>query len=333
MKDIKEYFHAGFKARESMSKENLTSMKEESDKSSITGQLMCRQRNRRETKSSIDIINNDGSNKTLHQKIGLNNKERGQNKHEKFYPKEGQSEYGIYNPIWLILGVMNIILDMVIDLYSVFWWMFKKVFTETYKSIAGSVSFGDYLGIQGGTKYCFNLIWYRYLIIVLCPPAGVFMAYGFRGWLQIIICCIASLFYYFPGLVYALIVINRSDVSEYMKLINSSECNDSGLGGIGLFVTDQKDMPKCSKKTGDTCTVKGKAVGGDSKVLDCCMNPKLMKDGSWKLDDGTDPYTFAGSLVNNANDAKKGETYCNSVDYKKLTNVPGKCVWKETGRP
>ena len=328
MKDIKEYFDVGFRARESMSQDELNWYDEPEDKSSITGQHRCRQRNRRETKRSINRIK-DG-NTSLSEKTGFD-------KHEKFYPKEGQSEYGKYNPIWLILGVMNIILDMVIDLYSVFWWLFKTVFKETYKSIAGSVNFGDYLGIREGTKYCFNLIWYRYLILVLCPPAGVFMAYGFRGWLQIIICCIASLFYYFPGLVYALIVINRSDVADYMKLINTSECNDSGLGGLNLFVTDKEDMPKCSKKVGDTCTVAGKAVNGNSKELDCCMNPKLIKndkdDATWKLDDGTDATTFAGARVRNAADAKKGETYCNSVDYKKLTNVPGKCVWKETGRP
>ena len=44
------------------------------------------------------------------------------------------------------------------------------------------------------------------------------MAYGLQGWFQIIICCLGSLLYYFPGLAYALIVINRSDVADRMKI-------------------------------------------------------------------------------------------------------------------
>ena len=79
------------------------------------------------------------------------------------------------------------------------------------------IDIGDFTGFRQGEKYCINLLWFRYFVLILCPPAGVFMAYGFSGWLQIIICCLASLFYYFPGLVYALIVINRSTVSIIWK--------------------------------------------------------------------------------------------------------------------
>jgi uncharacterized membrane protein YqaE (UPF0057 family) len=42
---------------------------------------------------------------------------------------------------------------------------------------------------------------------ILCPPLGVFMMYGITGWLSIITSAILSLFYYIPGLLYALMQI------------------------------------------------------------------------------------------------------------------------------
>ena len=42
---------------------------------------------------------------------------------------------------------------------------------------------------------------------VLCPPIGVFMQYGLSYWINIIICAILSLAFYFPGLFYALILL------------------------------------------------------------------------------------------------------------------------------
>ena len=42
---------------------------------------------------------------------------------------------------------------------------------------------------------------------ILCPPVGVFMEYGLTGWFQLIICAVLTLVFYFPGLIYALILI------------------------------------------------------------------------------------------------------------------------------
>jgi len=42
---------------------------------------------------------------------------------------------------------------------------------------------------------------------IICPPVGVFMKYGFTGWLNIIVCCLLTLMFYFPGLIYGLISI------------------------------------------------------------------------------------------------------------------------------
>ena len=45
------------------------------------------------------------------------------------------------------------------------------------------------------------------LSTILCPPLGVFMMYGLTGWVSILVSAILSLFYYIPGLIYALMQI------------------------------------------------------------------------------------------------------------------------------
>lgn len=44
-------------------------------------------------------------------------------------------------------------------------------------------------------------------VTVLCPPVGVFMEFGMHGWLKILVCFILTLMMYFPGLIYALILL------------------------------------------------------------------------------------------------------------------------------
>lgn len=45
------------------------------------------------------------------------------------------------------------------------------------------------------------------VVTVLCPPAGVFMEFGLLGWLKILVCFLLTLIFYFPGLIYALILM------------------------------------------------------------------------------------------------------------------------------
>ena len=45
------------------------------------------------------------------------------------------------------------------------------------------------------------------IITILLPPAGVFIEYGLTGWFQILICSILTLLFYFPGLIYALVLL------------------------------------------------------------------------------------------------------------------------------
>lgn len=42
---------------------------------------------------------------------------------------------------------------------------------------------------------------------IICPPLGVFMIYGFTGWINIFICLALTMLFYFPGLFYALLIV------------------------------------------------------------------------------------------------------------------------------
>tara|TARA_Y100000591_G_C21853470_1_gene713278 strand:- start:6094 stop:6984 length:891 start_codon:yes stop_codon:yes gene_type:complete len=60
--------------------------------------------------------------------------------------------------------------------------------------------------------FSFDLWYVRTLITILFPPIGVFMAKGLKGMLQVLICCVLTMMFYVPGLIYGLIVINGSDI-------------------------------------------------------------------------------------------------------------------------
>ena len=60
--------------------------------------------------------------------------------------------------------------------------------------------------------FSFDLWYIRSIITVLFPPIGVFMAKGVKGLGQVLICCILTMLFYVPGLIYALIAINGSEI-------------------------------------------------------------------------------------------------------------------------
>lgn len=45
------------------------------------------------------------------------------------------------------------------------------------------------------------------LATIFMPPLGVFMQFGLSYWINIIICIMLTMFYYLPGLIYALLLI------------------------------------------------------------------------------------------------------------------------------
>ena len=47
---------------------------------------------------------------------------------------------------------------------------------------------------------------FHYVILILCPPMYVFLKKGLSGWIYILITLLLTCFFYFPGLIYALIL-------------------------------------------------------------------------------------------------------------------------------
>ena len=73
--------------------------------------------------------------------------------------------------------------------------------------------------------------WINMFATIICPPLGVFMAFGFNGFLKIITCCILSLLYYVPGLVYALLITTHLGMG---RRITAKDCG--GLANYGLRI-------------------------------------------------------------------------------------------------
>lgn len=239
-----------------------------------------------------------------------------------------ESEFSAFNPIWYIFPMFNVVIDLIIELYSVFFWLFGVVFKEVYQSIVPKSISGT--GIRIGKKHCFNMGYFRYFVLFLCPPAGVFMAYGIQGWFQILICCLASLFYYFPGLVYAIIVINRSDVAERVKMMMSGECDEDGAP-LNMFITDQNNKGGCSKQPNEDCKVDkcAKSIPGDEKSKNCCQQPVFV-DGKW-LRGGKPAVDYLGNEIEDYDD---GELYCKGPEDTKevgkgkdVCEKKGMCEW------
>ena len=106
--------------------------------------------------------------------------------------------------------------------------IFLSIFDLIFGGIMGNVKYGFIWG--GFQKKHYNTkshkcdkinsakgfdLWYvRSILTVLFPPFGVFMAKGLKGIKQLIICSILTMFFYFPGLIYALGVINSTDKEQ-----------------------------------------------------------------------------------------------------------------------
>lgn len=241
--------------------------------------------------------------------------------------EEKENEFSPLSLIWIVLPLINLCAEIAMDFIGIILFFIKEIFMMTYNMIVPSFDglFGQNTGCSNGIKkYCFKYDFIRHVVLILCPPAAIFMADGLRGWLQILICAAATLLYYFPGLAYAIIVVNRSEVNSYMKQKqNPGACDDNaGLGNF--FVSDKDNMATCKRDVGDTCTVGSEDTQEKS---DCCANP-VLEGGVWKRlgKIATDP---DGNPISKF---QQGEVYCRN-DTKKVKIKKGICVWKSTNQP
>ncbi len=114
-------------------------------------------------------------------------------------------------------------------LYSIWRSIFDAIFMNVMKTADRSIFFGginakNYDTCSGKcTKERSRPIdlWYlRVFVTILFPPFGVFLSRGLNGLIYIIICCVLTCFFYFPGLIYALAVMSVSvpDIADQKKV-------------------------------------------------------------------------------------------------------------------
>ena len=114
-------------------------------------------------------------------------------------------------------------------LYSITYSIINGIYGGIMKNQNNSLLFWD--GIQAKhidkcTGKCKSTaggldLWYiRTILTILFPPLGVFLAKGFSGMKQIIICSGLTLCFYAPGLIYAFAVINNAEpeIDELYKM-------------------------------------------------------------------------------------------------------------------
>lgn len=147
-----------------------------------------------------------------------------------------EQEYGVINPDQLkqtsqnynlgaigkfmlkltntILGIISKIFDILKKLFmDMFNLVFRIFLGPNYKSSQGPFG-GLFFGlIHNKSKRngkCIKMYWFRTIVTILLPPFGVFMARGIMGFPYILLCSLLTAFLYFPGLIYAFLVINNS---------------------------------------------------------------------------------------------------------------------------
>lgn len=109
----------------------------------------------------------------------------------------------------------KILLDKIIKgFYNQLISVFEDVFTFVQNTF-----FSDFKGFLAGKLKskkgtCFEYTFFRYFMTLMLPPMGIFLSRGISGWYNIIICGLLCFIKYFPGLIYALIIMQSAPYSK-----------------------------------------------------------------------------------------------------------------------
>jgi len=125
-------------------------------------------------------------------------------------------------------------------LYGIWLTIFDAIFGNIMKNFKRGLIWGgiqkkyhdDCKGKCKGNSKGIDLWYLRVVITILFPPFGVFLSKGLKGMVDIIICGVLTSFFYFPGLIYAITVINstkreQTEQRELSKIYNSQKPNKS----------------------------------------------------------------------------------------------------------
>jgi len=195
----------------------------------------CLKGERKVKESSLDNL----FGKTPPSRYGVNNEE---------YMNNKMASMGHAGPVTeIIIIVFNIIGDLFsvliynfrecshdYDSQGLIYGLFMGIATGVYKALMGPYDGGLFWGgiqskyYDSANNKCkansrsFDMWYVRTIITILFPPLGVFMAKGLYGMGDIVMTCILTTLFYFPGLIYAFAVMSSSkvNVQEYILLRN-----------------------------------------------------------------------------------------------------------------
>ena len=82
--------------------------------------------------------------------------------------------------------------------------------------------FSDFKGLLAGKLKskkgtCIEYTFFRYFMTLMLPPMGVFLSRGISAWFNILLCGLLCFIKYFPGLIYAIIIIQKAPYAERYK--------------------------------------------------------------------------------------------------------------------
>lgn len=159
-----------------------------------------------------------------------------------FFSGENSNKYGIVNkdyrtnqfqkakagPIAKFISYfMETIVYFIKLIVEMLWGLFKLIFKLVadiiLKGLSGSLFFGTISRKHRSSGKCLSMWLPRTILTFLLPPFGVFMARGFMGIKYVIICSILTAMFYFPGLIYAFIVMGNSKTAEDERKYSDQE--------------------------------------------------------------------------------------------------------------
>lgn len=118
--------------------------------------------------------------------------------------------------IIIVITILRLPIDLITSLFAfgingIGGWM-TSIFGWDQTNLTYNDKQSNYFKHNDTNKKCYltnnNTVPFSILIgTILCPPLGVFMDLGISGWFNIFICAILTVFYYIPGLCYALLII------------------------------------------------------------------------------------------------------------------------------
>ena len=111
--------------------------------------------------------------------------------------------YGIFTGIQMVtLSSMETIKGLLLAIVS------KIGFTDDFFGLKTDETRGEELEQDLQKIQCVKPTFIKYIILVICPPLYVFMNKGINGWMYIILDIILTMLFYFPGLLYAILICN-----------------------------------------------------------------------------------------------------------------------------